>query len=91
MEKIREQLQVLKERAILVGAYTRDRQVDIDKIDPLIELTCLTETAGAVVAGRIQQRLNRIHPGTYIGSGKALEVACKSECCNIQAGRYYKI
>ncbi len=77
MEKIREQLQVLKERAILVGAYTRDRQVDIDKIDPLIELTCLTETAGAVVAGRIQQRLNRIHPGTYIGSGKALEVAEK--------------
>jgi GTP-binding protein HflX len=77
LEKIREQLQVLKERAILVGAYTRDRQVDIDKIDPLIELTCLTETAGAVVAGRIQQRLNRIHPGTYIGSGKALEVAEK--------------
>lgn len=79
LEKIREQLQVLKERAILVGAYTRDRQVNIDKIDPLIELTCLAETAGAIVAGRIQQRLNRIHPGTYIGSGKALEVAEKVE------------
>jgi GTP-binding protein HflX len=79
LEKIREQLQVLKERAILVGAYTRDRQVDIDKIDPLIELTCLAETAGAIVAGRIQQRLNRIHPGTYIGSGKALEIAEKVE------------
>lgn len=82
MEKIREQLQVLKERAILVGAYTRERQVDIDKIDPLIELTCLAETAGAVVAGRIQQRLNRIHPGTYIGSGKALEVAEKVQMHN---------
>ncbi len=82
MEKIREQLQVLKERAILVGAYTRERQVDIDKIDPLIELTCLAETAGAVVAGRIQQRLNRIHPGTYIGSGKAQEVAEKVQMHN---------
>ncbi len=77
MEKIREQLQVLKERAVLVGAYTRERQVDINKTDPLAELTSLVETAGAVVVGRIQQRLNRIHPGTYIGSGKAEELAEK--------------
>jgi GTP-binding protein HflX len=82
LEKIREQLQVLKERAILVGAYTREQQVNIDKVDPLIELRCLAETAGAVVAGRIQQRLNRIHPGTYIGSGKALEVAEKVQTNN---------
>ncbi len=74
MEKAREQLQVLKEKAFLVGAYRRDQKFD-RKQDHLLELMALAETAGAVVVGRTQQRLNRIHPGTYIGSGKAQELA----------------
>jgi GTPase len=71
---MREQLQVLRERAFLVGAYPREGSFD-RKQDHLLELMALTETAGAIVVGRTQQRLNRIHPGTYIGVGKAQELA----------------
>jgi GTP-binding protein HflX len=71
---MREQLQVLMERAFLVGAYPREGNFD-RKQDHLLELMALTETAGAIVVGRTQQRLNRIHPGTYIGKGKAQELA----------------
>jgi GTP-binding protein HflX len=71
---MREQLQVFKEKAFLVGAYPREGSFD-RKQDHLLELMALTETAGAIVAGRTQQRLNRIHPGTYIGKGKAQELA----------------
>jgi GTP-binding protein HflX len=71
---MREQLQVLMERAFLIGAYPREGNFD-RKQDHLLELMALTETAGAIVVGRTQQRLNRIHPGTYIGKGKAAELA----------------
>jgi GTP-binding protein HflX len=71
---MREQLQVLMERAFLVGAYPREGSFD-RKQDHLLELMALTATAGAIVVGRTQQRLNRIHPGTYIGKGKAQELA----------------
>jgi len=39
--------------------------------DNLVELTALAQSAGAVVVDRFQQKLNRINPSTYIGSGKA--------------------
>jgi GTP-binding protein HflX len=71
---MREQLQVLMERAFLIGAYPREGSFD-RKQDYLLELMALTATAGAIVVGRTQQRLNRIHPGTYIGKGKAKELA----------------
>jgi GTP-binding protein HflX len=62
------------EKAFLVGAYLRDPKFD-KKQDHLLELMSLTETAGAIVVGRTQQRLNRVHPATYIGKGKAQELA----------------
>jgi GTP-binding protein HflX len=71
---MREQLQVLREKAFLVGAYLRDQKFD-KREDHLLELMALTETAGAIVVGRTQQRLNRRHPATYIGKGKAQELA----------------
>ena len=67
MEKVREQLQVRKERAILVGAPLRGNGF---KGDNLVELTALAETAGAIVVDRFIQKVTRITPGTYIGRGK---------------------
>lgn len=68
MEKVREQLQVRKERAVLVGTTVRRRK---NYSDNLVELTALARTAGAVVVDRFQQKISRIHPATYIGKGKA--------------------
>ena len=45
------------------------------KYDPLAELADLSEAAGAVVVGRALQKRPRPCPGTYIGSGKVLELA----------------
>ncbi len=70
MEKVRDQRKVTKERAVLVGAYLRGRDGE-HKQDNLAELTALTESAGAMIADRLQQRINRVNPSTYIGKGKA--------------------
>ncbi|MBW8034324.1 MAG: GTPase HflX [Planctomycetes bacterium] len=72
MERKREQLQVKKERAILVGAIHRMRRGGgFKKHDNLVELTALVETAGAVVVDRFQQKIYRVNASTYIGKGKA--------------------
>jgi GTP-binding protein HflX len=42
--------------------------------DSLDELALLAETAGIKVVGRATQRMQRIDPATYIGSGKVEEV-----------------
>ena len=68
MEKVREQLQVRKERAVLVGAAVRRRK---NHSDNLVELSALARTAGALIVDRFQQKITRIHPATYIGKGKA--------------------
>lgn len=68
MENIREQLTVDSERAVLVGAMLKKEAASYDN---LAELTALAESAGAIVVDRFQQKLNRIHPSTYIGPGKA--------------------
>lgn len=65
---MREQLNVRKERAILVGAILRGQTQNNDN---LVELTALAQSAGAVVVDRFQQKVYKIHPATYIGSGKA--------------------
>jgi GTP-binding protein HflX len=43
--------------------------------DDLAELSALAESADAQVVDRFQQKLNSIHPATYIGKGKAEELA----------------
>lgn len=46
-----------------------------DPRDPLGELGSLAKTAGAKVVGQVLQRRQRVDSGTYIGSGKAKEIA----------------
>ncbi len=43
--------------------------------DDLVELTALAESAGAVVVDRFQQKIRRINPALYIGTGKAAQLA----------------
>src|SRR5947209_5368409 len=62
------------EKALLVGvalkaAGTEQLENDVD------ELGQLAETAGALVVGILRQRLERITPATFIGSGKVEEIA----------------
>lgn len=76
MEKVKDQIKVQQEKAILVGAYPKERNGQ-QKIDHLAELTALAESAGAIIVGRLQQRLSRINPSTYIGKGKAEYLAQK--------------
>lgn len=73
MEKMREQLKVRKERATLVAAVRRGPGGYV--YNDLSELTALTESAGAIVVDRFQQKLNRVKPATYIGRGKAEQLA----------------
>jgi len=71
LEKFRQTLKVRKERAILVAAVLRGA----GNGDDLAELTSLAESAGAVVVDRFQQKIRKINPATYIGKGKADQLA----------------
>ncbi len=78
MEKLRQTLKVRKERAILVAAILRKESIGLHTHsdgDDLIELTALAESAGAVVVDRFQQKIRTINPTTYIGKGKANQLA----------------
>ena len=59
----------------MVGAVLRSEHKNTNETDVLSELTALAESAGAVIVDRFIQKLNRINPATYIGSGKALMLA----------------
>ncbi len=61
------------ERAILVGVELNGPNA-IASDDSLAELGALAESAGAAVAGTIQQRLKSVDPRTFIGRGKTVEV-----------------
>ena len=61
-----------KERVILVGISTREND---DTEDSLDELKDLVKTAGAEAVGRVIQKRELIHPGTYVGTGKVEEIA----------------
>jgi GTP-binding protein HflX len=74
LEKVREQLQVQQERAVLVGAILR-REHKTNSDDALGELTALAESAGAVIVDRFIQKMSRPNAATYIGSGKAKMLA----------------
>ncbi len=69
----REQLSVTSERAILVAALLPGRVADPN--DPLAELRALADTAGAVVADELMQKLQHPVAGTFIGTGKVQELA----------------
>ena len=62
-----------EERAILVGAPTKDIPTEIAE-EHLNELAELADTAGARVVGRVRQRLDKPGPKYYVGEGKAEEL-----------------
>lgn len=67
-------LTAFKERAILVGVEIVERGAKAHG-DHLEELAQLARTAGAIVMDRVVQHKRKIDSATYIGSGKAREVA----------------
>src|SRR5256885_1410043 len=69
----RPHLPVRQERAILVGVILPGSTAD--PRDPLGELASLAKTAGAKVVAQIFQKRHKIDSGTYLGSGKAVEIA----------------
>ena len=62
------------EYVILVAVDTGDDRSTIDAKSSLDELEELAETAGAVVVGRMIQKLPSFNASTYIGSGKIEEL-----------------
>ena len=88
----------LEERVILVGVAKEETgraggntasleeyvssNADAAADASLDELEELVKTAGAGVAGRLLQKREQIHPGTYVGTGKVKELAadCGVQC-----------
>jgi len=68
LEKMRDNIAVRRERAVLVGAVLKS---ELHNDDELAELSALVESAGAVIVDRVQQKIFEINPATYIGKGKA--------------------
>ncbi|SED87013.1 GTPase HflX [Ruania alba] len=65
--------QLRLERVVLVGLWTRGTAENAEV--SLRELAALAETAGSEVLDGMLQRRSAPDPGTYIGSGKAEELA----------------
>lgn len=67
------------ERVFLIGADFKSREA-FDVGESLAELAELARTAGAVIVGEGTQKLERPIAATYIGTGKAAELAeqCRS-------------
>lgn len=65
-------IEEIEEKVILVGVSEQDGD---DAEDSLLELAELVKTAGATVVGTLIQKREKIHPGTYVGTGKVNEIA----------------
>ncbi len=65
------ELKEAEERVILVGVQLNENEPAEESLDELGELA---KTAGAVVVGRLIQSREYIHPATYVGKGKILEL-----------------
>src|ERR1700756_3094036 len=61
------------ERVVLIGVWTDGTQENAE--NSLTELSRLAETAGSVVLDGLIQRRGRVDPATYVGAGKANELA----------------
>ncbi len=66
-----EYIEEVQERVILIGVQESGAE---DTEESLEELSELASTAGAVTVAKVIQKLEKIHPGTYIGKGKIEEV-----------------
>lgn len=60
-----------KERFVLVGVATGDEELTKASLDELSELV---DTAGGEAVAYIIQNRESIHPGTYVGTGKIIEI-----------------
>ena len=67
--------QLRLEKVVLVGLFTGGERAARDADVSLRELAALAETAGSQVLDGLLQRRQKPDPGTYLGSGKALELA----------------
>ena len=65
--------QLRLERVVLIGVYPQGDAQDAE--NSLRELAALAETAGAVVLDGLLQRRPNPDPATYLGKGKAEELA----------------
>jgi GTPase len=63
-----------KATAILVGIELKGKTSQWSIEDSLAELAQLADTAGVKVTGTLEQKLDRPHPATLIGSGKVAEL-----------------
>src|SRR5213082_877009 len=61
------------ERVVLIGVWTEGTLASAE--NSLRELSALAETAGSVVLAGLVQRRGKPDPATYIGAGKARELA----------------
>src|SRR6516162_10582686 len=61
------------ERVVLIGVWSDGTLTSAE--NSLRELSRLAETAGSVVLDGLIQRRGRVDPATYVGSGKAAELA----------------
>src|SRR6476660_3797218 len=61
------------ERVVLIGVWTEGTAASAE--NSLVELSRLAETAGSVVLDGLIQRRSRVDPATYVGAGKASELA----------------
>jgi GTP-binding protein HflX len=65
--------QLRLERVVLIGVWTAGTIQDAET--SMAELAQLAETAGSVVLDALVQRRDKPDPATYVGSGKAKELA----------------
>lgn len=77
----RTKLEVAQERALIVGVILPGSNAD--PLDPLGELRSLAKTAGAEVVDEMLAKRPHIHPGLYVGTGKAQEIADRAQQNNI--------
>lgn len=82
-EPLREELAVRAERVLLVGVLLPDTAAD--PRDPLGELRNLAKTAGANIVDEMVAKRQSIHPGLYVGTGKARQIAQRCEMNDVDA------
>jgi len=61
------------EKALLIGVINNEQNSETLS-EHLDELKLLAETAGAIVVGKIYQKINKVHSQYFVGRGKALQI-----------------
>jgi GTP-binding protein HflX len=82
-EPKRTQLTIHRERALLVSVILPGS--DVADHDPLGELRSLVRTAGARVVDEMVVKRSTVHPGLYVGTGKAEEIAGRARQNHLDA------